>query len=68
VPLGNEANERFAVHHDQRADVIFGHFRDGIEHGRVWMNGADFSALLIQQLPYRDHGALLPPANLAWRD
>ena len=45
VSLGNEANERFAVHHDQRSDVILGHSRDGIEYGRIRMNRADFSTL-----------------------
>jgi hypothetical protein len=55
VSLGDDANERFAVHHDQRSDLILGHFRDGIEYGRIRMNGADFSTLLIQQLSYRNH-------------
>src|ERR1700751_501067 len=62
VSLGDDANERFAVHHDQRSDLILGHFRDGIEYGRIRMNGADFSTLLIQQLSYRNH--LRPPCTL----
>src|SRR5258706_4075018 len=59
VSLGDDANECFAVHHDQRSDLILGHFCDGIEYGRIRMNGADFSTLLTQQLSYRNHCALL---------
>src|SRR3981081_2137237 len=65
VSLGDDANECFAVHHDQRSDLILGHSRNGIEYGRIRMNGADFSTLMMQQLSYRDH--LGPPcaASLA---
>jgi hypothetical protein len=68
VSLGDDANERFAVHHDQRSDLILGHFRDGIEYSRIRMNGADFSTLLIEQLLYRSHSIPPAAASVAWRD
>ena len=47
IPLGDDADECFAVHHGQRSNVILGHFSDSIEHRRIRTNGADFSTPLI---------------------
>ena len=52
VPFGDNANELVAIHHDQRSNVFFSHFRDGIEDGRIRVNRPNFPALLIKQLSH----------------
>src|ERR1700748_2268460 len=61
VPFGDDANEFLAFHHDQRSNVFFSHFRDGVEDGSIRVNRPDVPALLIEQLSYRSH--LDPPSD-----
>ena len=55
VPLRDDADELLAIHHDERANVILGHFCDRIEHGDARMNGTNGPGLLAEQLSYGSH-------------
>src|ERR1700761_1509193 len=61
VPFGDDADEFLAVHHDQRANVLFSHFRDGVEDAGIRVNRPNVPALLIKQLSHRGH--LDPPSD-----
>src|ERR1700744_6048149 len=55
VPFGDDADEFLAVHHDQRSNVLFSHFRDGVEDASIRVNRPNVRALLIKQLSHRGH-------------
>jgi hypothetical protein len=61
VPFGDDANEFLALHHYQRSNVFFSHFRNGIEAGSIRVNRPNVPALLIKQLSHRGH--LDPPSD-----
>src|ERR1700682_4592410 len=61
VPFGDDANEFLTFHHDQRSDVFFSHFRDGIEDGGIGVNRPNVPALLIKQLSHGSHSD--PPSD-----
>jgi hypothetical protein len=52
VSLGYDADQFFSVHHNQRADIFFGHFCHSIEYCGVWINGPNVPALLFKQMFY----------------
>src|SRR5271165_3321422 len=60
VPFGDHADDLVAVHHNQRSNVFFSHFRDGVIDRGVRVNGVSFPTFLVEQLP---HGGHLDPAS-----
>jgi len=58
VSLGYDADQFFAVHHNQRADIFVSHFCYGVEHCGVRTNGPNVPALLFKQMSY---GHVAPP-------
>jgi hypothetical protein len=53
VSLGDDADQFFAVHHDQRTDVLFSHLCQGIEYRSIRSNGPKIPALLLEYVSYR---------------
>jgi len=43
------------IHHDQRSNVFFSHFRDGIQNSCIRVNRPNFPTLLIKQLSHRGY-------------
>ena len=55
VSLGDDTDQFLAIHHEQRPDVILGHFCDRVEDRGVRVNGRNGPILLVEQLQYGYH-------------
>ena len=59
--LGYDTDQFLALHHNQRTDVFFSHFRQCIKNRFIWTNCPNVPALLSKEVFY---GHVAPPPPL----